>query len=57
MRDWLNQRNNFLLPYFTDEEKKLIRGSFDFLALSHYTTILVDWEKEDPIKYNDYLAV
>ncbi|KAB0372699.1 hypothetical protein FD755_015452 [Muntiacus reevesi] len=57
MRDWLNQRNNFLLPYFTDEEKKLVRGSFDFLALSHYTTILVDWEKEDPIKYNDYLAV
>ena len=57
MRDWLNQRNNFLLPYFTEEEKRLIRGSFDFLALSHYTTILVDWEKEDPSKYNDYLEV
>lgn len=57
MREWLNQRNNFLLPYFTEDEKKLIQGSFDFLALSHYTTILVDWEKEDPIKYNDYLEV
>ncbi|KAM5311546.1 klotho [Glossophaga mutica] len=57
MRDWLNQRNNFLLPYFTEEEKRLVRGSFDFLALSHYTTILVDWEKEDPSKYNDYLEV
>lgn len=57
MRDWLNHRNNFLLPYFTEDEKKLIQGSFDFLALSHYTTILVDWEKEDPIKYNDYLEV
>nr|XP_036868480.1 klotho [Manis javanica] len=56
MREWLNQRN-FLLPYFTEDEKKLIRGSFDFLALSHYTTILVDWEKEDPVKYNDYLQV
>lgn len=57
MRDWLNQKNNFLLPYFTEDEAKLIRGSFDFLALSHYTTILVDWEREDPIKYNDYLEV
>nr|XP_012804566.2 klotho [Jaculus jaculus] len=57
MRDWLSQRSNFLLPYFTEDEKRLIRGSFDFLAVSHYTTILVDWEKEDPLKYNDYLAV
>lgn len=57
MRDWLNQKNNFLLPYFTEDEKKLVRGSFDFLAVSHYTTILVDWEKEDPMKYNDYLEV
>lgn len=57
MRHWLNQRNNFLLPYFTQEERELIQGSFDFVALSHYTTILVDWEKEDPLKYNDYLEV
>lgn len=57
MRDWLTRRDHSLLPYFTDEEKRLIRGSFDFLALSHYTTILVDWEKEDPVKYNDYLEV
>uniref|UniRef100_A0A2K5P4S3 Klotho n=1 Tax=Cercocebus atys TaxID=9531 RepID=A0A2K5P4S3_CERAT len=57
MRDWLNQRNNFHLPYITEDEKKLIQGTFDFLALSHYTTILVDSEKEDPIKYNDYLEV
>ncbi|KAK2112691.1 hypothetical protein P7K49_012438 [Saguinus oedipus] len=57
MRDWLNQRNNFHLPYFTEDEKKLIQGTFDFLALSHYTTILVDSEKEDPAKYNNYLEV
>ncbi|XP_042541296.1 klotho [Dipodomys spectabilis] len=57
MRDWLNQRNHVLLPYFTEEEKQLIQGSFDFLALSHYTTILVDWEKEDPSKYNHDLEV
>ncbi|XP_004449719.2 klotho [Dasypus novemcinctus] len=57
MRDWLTQRNNFLLPYFTDEERRLVQGAFDFLALGHYTTILVDWEKEDPGKYNDELEV
>ncbi|XP_006874426.1 PREDICTED: klotho [Chrysochloris asiatica] len=57
MRDWLDQRNNFLLPYFTEEEKQLVQGSFDFVALSHSTTILVDWEKEDAGKYNQYLEV
>lgn len=57
MRDWLRQRNDYLLPYFTEDEKRLIQGSFDFLAVSHYTTILVGWEKEDPGKYNDYLEV
>ncbi|XP_077015124.1 klotho [Tamandua tetradactyla] len=57
MRDWLSQRNNFLLPYFTDDEKRLVRGAFDFLAVAHDTTILVAWEKEDPAKYNDYLEV
>uniref|UniRef100_A0A7M4EEY5 Klotho n=1 Tax=Crocodylus porosus TaxID=8502 RepID=A0A7M4EEY5_CROPO len=62
MREWLHQRNsvdlyNFHLPYFSEEEKKLIQGSYDFFALSHYTTILVDWEKEDPLKYDHYLEV
>ncbi|XP_037656108.1 klotho [Choloepus didactylus] len=57
MRDWLGQRGGSLLPYFTEEEKQLIQGAFDFLAVSHYTTTLVDWEKEDPAKYNEYLQV
>ncbi|CAM4405955.1 klotho isoform X1 [Lepidochelys kempii] len=62
MREWLHQRNsidlyNFHLPYFSEEEKKLIQGSFDFFALSHYTTVLVDWEKEDALKYDHYLQV
>uniref|UniRef100_A0A8B9PWQ4 Klotho n=1 Tax=Apteryx owenii TaxID=8824 RepID=A0A8B9PWQ4_APTOW len=62
MRGWLHQRNsvdlyNFHLPYFSEEEKKLIQGSFDFFALSHYTTTLVGWEKEDALKYDHYLEV
>uniref|UniRef100_A0A8D0H5L6 Klotho n=1 Tax=Sphenodon punctatus TaxID=8508 RepID=A0A8D0H5L6_SPHPU len=62
MREWLHKRHsidlyNFDLPQFSEEEKKLIWGSFDFLALSHYTTVLVDWEKEDPMKYDHELEV
>ncbi|KAM6179020.1 klotho [Rhynchocyon petersi] len=56
VRDWLHRRGA-LLPYFTADEEQRIRGSFDFLALGHHTTILVDWEKEDPGKYNDFLEV
>ncbi|XP_078513290.1 klotho [Lissotriton helveticus] len=62
MREWLSQRNsfdlyNFYLPNFSDEERKLIQGSFDFFALSHYTTTLVYWEKEDVSKYDHYYGV
>ncbi|MEE6472490.1 hypothetical protein FKM82_009623 [Ascaphus truei] len=62
MRDWLTQRNSldlfdFHLPYFTEDEKEMIRGTFDFFALSHYTTVLVQWEKEDVAKYDHYHEV
>ncbi|XP_054830414.1 klotho [Eublepharis macularius] len=62
MRQWHYQRNSrdvwdFYLPYFSEEEKKLIHGSFDFFALSHYTTVLVDSENEDPEKYDQRLKV
>ncbi|XP_053564431.1 klotho [Bombina bombina] len=61
MRDWLTQRNSldlfdFHVPSFTDEEKNMIRGTFDFFALSHYTTQLVQWEKEDSARYDHYLG-
>ncbi|KAF7251228.1 Klotho [Varanus komodoensis] len=62
MRQWLHQKNSqgapdFHLPYFSEEEKNLIYGSFDFFALSHYATFLVDSENETPTKYDYHLEV
>ncbi|XP_076131001.1 klotho [Alosa pseudoharengus] len=46
MRSWLQYRNslglfNYQLPTFTEEERQLVRGTYDFLAISHYTTTTV----------------
>ncbi|XP_078401463.1 klotho [Cetorhinus maximus] len=51
MRDWQSQRQNVgwynsYLPHFTTEEKKLIHGSGDFVALNHYTTHIVHLESQ-----------
>ena len=35
----MKQRLGNLLPAFTDEEKKLVKGSSDFFGLNHYTTM------------------
>ncbi|XP_072260389.1 klotho isoform X1 [Pyxicephalus adspersus] len=62
MREWYSRRNNhdvfdFHLPTFTKEEKRMIRGTFDFFALTHYTTELVHWEVEDLVRYDHGLEV
>lgn len=31
------------LPVFTDEEKKMVNGSFDYLGLNHYSSSFV-WD-------------
>ncbi|XP_042313364.1 klotho [Sceloporus undulatus] len=62
MRQWLQQKRRLgfhgpHLPYFSEEEKHLIRGSYDFLALSHYTTFLVNSERETPKQYDHLLEI
>ncbi|KAM4698892.1 klotho [Discoglossus pictus] len=62
MRDWLKLRYSvdvvdYHVPSFTEDEKKMIQGTFDFFALSHYTTHLVQSEKEDILKYDHYHGV
>nr|XP_026490183.1 myrosinase 1-like [Vanessa tameamea] len=35
------------LPSFTDEEKKLVQGTYDYFSLNHYTSRLVRSARED----------
>lgn len=62
MRTWLQHRNsldlfNFQLPTFTEEEKQLVRGTYDFFAISHFTTITVLHSQENIYKPNPALEV
>ncbi|PRQ17020.1 putative beta-glucosidase [Rosa chinensis] len=56
MRDLVKER----LPLFTEEEKKLIKGSFDFIGINYYTTRYgknVPASQAEPLSYhNDALA-
>ncbi|KAJ8983484.1 hypothetical protein NQ317_014943 [Molorchus minor] len=37
------------LPEFTQEQIDFINGTYDYLALNHYTSIMVNWTSERPI--------
>ncbi|XP_042325019.1 beta-klotho [Sceloporus undulatus] len=39
------------LPYFTSEEKKLVKGAADFFALNHFTTRFVIHESKNGSRY------
>ncbi|XP_034034129.1 klotho [Thalassophryne amazonica] len=57
MRSWLRQLNSLDLPVFNEEDKQLVKGTFDFFAISHFSTKLVTHAKEDPYMYTDMLEV
>lgn len=57
MRDHLTYRNSrglshSSLPYFTEEEKKLVKGTADFFALNHFTTRFVIHEMKNGSRYD-----
>ncbi|KAJ6655384.1 hypothetical protein lerEdw1_005442 [Lerista edwardsae] len=56
MRKYLAYKNSkglsdSSLPYFTEEEKKLVKGAADFYALNHFTTRFVIHETKNGSKY------
>ncbi|XP_006029303.1 beta-klotho [Alligator sinensis] len=56
MREYILSKNKkglseSFLPYFTNEEKKLLRGSADFYALNHFTTRFVIHELQNGSQY------
>ncbi|XP_053110130.1 LOW QUALITY PROTEIN: beta-klotho [Hemicordylus capensis] len=56
MREYINYKNskglsNSSLPYFTDEENKLVKGAADFYALNHFTTRYIMHESRNGSRY------
>lgn len=52
MRSWLRQLNSVSLPVFNERDRRLVKGSYDFFALTHYCTALVTYAKEDSYTYS-----
>ncbi|XP_056141167.1 klotho [Lampris incognitus] len=57
MRSWLRQLNSLDLPVFNEEDRQLVKGTYDFFAISHFSTKLVTHAKEDSYTYTAKLEV
>ncbi|CAK6969067.1 klotho [Scomber scombrus] len=57
MRSWLRQLNSLDLPVFNEEDRQLVKGTYDFFAISHFSTELVTHAKEDSYTYTEKLEV
>uniref|UniRef100_A0A8C9YX92 Klotho n=1 Tax=Sander lucioperca TaxID=283035 RepID=A0A8C9YX92_SANLU len=57
MRSWLRQLNSLDLPVFNEEDRRLVKGTYDFFAISHFSTKLVTHAKEDSYTYTAMLEV
>ncbi|KAK5609633.1 hypothetical protein CRENBAI_002155 [Crenichthys baileyi] len=57
MRSWMRQLNSLELPVFNEEDRQLVRGTYDFFAMSHFSTKLVTHAKEDSYTYTEMLEV
>nr|XP_040039052.1 klotho [Gasterosteus aculeatus aculeatus] len=57
MRSWLRQLNSLELPVFNEGDRELVRGTYDFFAISHFSTELVTHAMEDSYTYTAMLEV
>ncbi|KAM7398157.1 hypothetical protein PAMA_006173 [Pampus argenteus] len=57
MRNWLRQLNSLDLPVFNEADRQLVKGTYDFFAISHFSTKLVTHAKEDSYTYTAMLEV
>ncbi|XP_034406868.1 klotho [Cyclopterus lumpus] len=57
MRSWLRQLSSLDLPVFNEEDRRLVKGSYDFFAISHFSTELVTHAMEDSYTYTAMLEV
>ncbi|KAM6907898.1 klotho [Xenentodon cancila] len=57
MRSWLRQLNSLELPVFNEDDRKLVKGTYDFFAISHFSSKLVTHAKEDSYTYTAMLEV
>ncbi|KAJ8342624.1 hypothetical protein SKAU_G00325520 [Synaphobranchus kaupii] len=62
MRSWLQQRTtldlfSYHLPAFSAADRRLVRGTYDFFALSHFTTTMVSDVVEDRYSFEGKLEV
>ena len=47
--DIVKKRAGTRIPYFTEDEAKQVKGSFDFIGINHYSSMYI---KNDPMKQN-----
>ncbi|KAG5844673.1 hypothetical protein ANANG_G00164970 [Anguilla anguilla] len=62
MRAWLQQRTtldlfSYHLPAFSAADRRLVRGTYDFFALSHFSTTMVSDVVEDRYSFEGRLEV
>ncbi|XP_053704000.1 klotho [Synchiropus splendidus] len=57
MRSWLRQLNSLDLPIFNEEDRLLVKGAYDFFAISHFSTKLITHAKEDSYTYTAMLEM
>ena len=47
----MKEKLDWKIESFTNEEKELIKGTIDFISLSHYTTNYAKWIGDEDVHF------